>query len=89
MVKNCWEAKGCGREPGGQKVSELGECPAAKSSDFDGVNRGTYAGRYCWMVLGTLCDNEVQGDWAQKFRKCVICEFLNKVREEEGENFKL
>jgi len=24
---NCWEFKKCGREPGGEKASELGICP--------------------------------------------------------------
>lgn len=28
----------CGREPDGQKVEELGVCPAAVEASFDGIN---------------------------------------------------
>jgi len=89
MAKNCWEAKACGREPGGTRVRELGECPAAKPSGYDGINRGKYAGRYCWMVEGTLCHNEIQGNWAKKIGQCVKCDFFNETREEEGSNFRI
>ncbi len=39
--RNCWEVKKCGRQPGGEKVEELGVCPAAELSEYDGINQGT------------------------------------------------
>ncbi len=58
---NCWEYMKCGREPGGEKADELGICPAAADSSFDGLNRGKNAGRICWAVAGTFCSGETQG----------------------------
>ena len=58
---NCWEFKKCGREPGGAKVAELGECPAASYRILDGQNHGTNGGRMCWLVDKTLCGAKIQG----------------------------
>ena len=87
MKKNCWEVKACGREPGGGKVIELGECPAALEKRLDGVHSGKNAGRACWVVAGTLCKGEVQGVFAKKFAACETCEFYTQVREEEFPKF--
>jgi hypothetical protein len=87
--KNCWEAMMCGRQPGGGKVEELGACPAAIHCEYDGENEGTYGGRFCWAVAGTLCKGEKQGTYAKKFKSCLNCEFLKLVNEEEGREFVL
>ena len=87
--KNCWEVKQCGREPGGKHVVELGVCPAASVSRFDGHNGGTNSGRYCWRVAGTLCAGEVQGMFAEKALTCCKCEFFLQVVEEEGPDVRL
>jgi hypothetical protein len=87
MKKNCWEVKLCGREPSGNKVSELGVCPAAIETRLDAVHEGTNAGRACWVVAGTLCKGEVQGTFAKKFEACEKCEFYLQVREEEFPQF--
>jgi len=84
---NCWEFKGCGREPGGVKVSALGECPAASDKRLNGQNNGTNAGRMCWLVNQTLCGNQVQGDFYSKLGNCIKCDFLKSVRREEGPHF--
>ncbi len=84
--QNCWENKKCGREPGGAKVSELGECPAATDKSSDGINRGKNAGRICWAVAGTFCGGKVQGTFAEKRLSCIDCNFYKKVKEEEGDN---
>jgi len=89
MKKNCWEFKQCGREPGGEKISELGECDAAKEKRLDGIHEGRNAGRSCWVVAGTLCKGEVQGTFAQKYKSCEKCEFYQMVRKEEGGKFML
>lgn len=91
MIKrlNCWEFKSCGREPGGNKVNELGVCPATTEINFHGVNKGDASGRFCWSVAGTFCKGEVQGSFAKKFTSCIECSFMKEVTKEEGREFKL
>ncbi len=86
-MKNCWEFKGCGREPGGVKVTELGECPAASDERLNGQNNGSSGGRMCWLVKETLCGNKVQGDFYSKLGSCIKCDFLKSVHKEEGADF--
>jgi len=86
MAKNCWEAKGCGREPGGAKVADLGVCPAASETRVDGVNNGKNGGRCCWALAGTFCGGKVQGAFAEKMQNCMKCDFYDTVQEEEDEN---
>ena len=76
--KNCWELKKCGLEPGGKNTAEKGVCPAAADASCDGLNNGKNAGRICWFVKGTYCNGDVP---------CLKCEFIKKVKEEEGEDF--
>ena len=85
--QNCWEFKKCGREKGGAKVIELGECPASSETMTDGVNSGDNAGRTCWAVAGTLCGGKVQGSFAHKMYNCKACEFYKIVTKEEGRDF--
>ncbi len=84
---NCWEFKECGREPGGTKVSEFGECPAAIEKRLDGIHDGSNAGRACWVVAGTMCGGEIQGIFAKKFDNCQVCDFYKKIKEEEGVDY--
>ncbi len=83
---NCWEFKKCGRAPGGEKVAELGICPAAIETRTDKINRGTNGGRACWAISGTLCGGKVQGTFAGKLANCMQCEFYQLVGAEEGPN---
>ena len=85
MKLNCWEAMGCGREPGGKNAEELGICPAAAEEHLDAIHGGRNAGRACWVVAGTLCSGEVHGTFAHKYKDCGICEFYQKVKREEEE----
>ena len=87
--KNCWEYKRCGREPGGIKVHELGECKAATEEKLDGVHDGENGGRACWVIAGTMCGGKVQGTFAQKYGNCVICDFFKQIKEDEAEHFNL
>lgn len=87
--KNCWEVEQCGRQPEGEKVEELGVCPAAEPSEYDGTNKGTFAGRFCWAVAGTFCGGKLQGTYAEKLTNCLNCEFLKQVNEDEGRDFVL
>ena len=85
--KNCWEVLKCGRGPGRQKVDELGICPAVSPFEYEGVNVGKHAGRFCWVVAGTFCNGKVAGTLAEKLKDCLQCDFLKHVNEEEGKEF--
>ena len=80
---NCWEHKGCGREPGGRRADELGICPVTVMEEFEGAHDGKRAGRACWIVAGSLCGGRVQGTYAQKLQNCWRCDFMNLVKKEE------
>ncbi len=86
---NCWDFMKCGRQPGGQHVSDLGICPATLEKRLDSVHEGLNAGRSCWVLTGTLCKGEVQGTFAKKFKNCQICDFYQTVKNEESYNFQL
>jgi hypothetical protein len=86
---NCWEIKQCGREAGGAKVSELGECPASTENRLHGIHGGKNAGRTCWVVAGSLCDGKVQGTYVDKYNNCTMCEFYMKVKSEESADFNM
>jgi hypothetical protein len=83
MQQNCWEFKQCGREPGGSKVHEMGECPAATTSAVDGIHGGKNGGRSCWAVVGTFCDGVVQDTYTMKLHSCIGCEFRSVVEHDE------
>jgi hypothetical protein len=89
MKQNCWEMKKCGREMGGSNVSSMGVCPASTEVRLDGIHDGTNGGRTCWVVAGTFCEGEVQGNFANKFQKCQECDFFQQVKKEQGGTFKL
>jgi hypothetical protein len=72
---NCWEIKKCGRQKGGKKVSELGECIASKEG----------MGHSCWAVAGTLCGGKIQGTTAQKIGFCTSCEVYQIYNRSKGE----
>ena len=82
---NCWEYRKCGRNLGGEKVEELGICPAATEACLNGINGGTNGGRSCWTIAGTFCFGEVQGTFARKIDACMECEFFWFVADEEEE----
>ena len=84
---NCWEFKNCGRQLGGGFVFGLGICPATLEKRLDGVHGGINAGRTCWVIAGTMCESEVQGTFANKYRDCEICDFYRKIRREEFHRF--
>ena len=73
-LKNCWEFKQCGRESGGAKVAELGECIASTQG----------LGHSCWAIAGTLCGGTVQGSVAQKERNCMGCEVYGRYHRVIG-----
>ncbi len=84
---NCWEFKKCHRQPGGSKTGELGVCPAGTETRVNGVNGGKNGGRACWAIAGTLCQDKIQGTFADKLLDCLKCDFFKIVINEEGKNF--
>ena len=86
---NCWEFKGCKREPDSDKVSELAVCPSATETRLNGVHGGKNAGRACWAVAGTMCEGKRQGSFSEKYDNCMNCDFYKTVKKEEGENLEM
>lgn len=86
---NCWEILECGKHPDENNSSTCGVCPATVTNEFDGVNGGQHAGRFCWAIAGTMCGGETQGSLAQKLMDCCRCVFLQQVDMEEGFSFVL
>jgi len=82
---NCWEYMKCERQPDGNKMDEMGVCPASLDDTFDGINFGKNAGRICWAVAGTCCGGNVQGTYAEKRDSCTSCQFYKLVQDEEGD----
>jgi len=79
----------CGRGPGGENVKKIGICSAAIDSEYNGFNKGTYGGRFCWAIAGTFCNGKPQGTFAEKFMDCINCEVFKQVNEDEGRDFVL
>lgn len=84
---NCWEFAGCGKEIGGKNTQKSGVCKASLNASMDGVNGGINGGRMCWAVSGTFCGTKIEGRFAKKLLSCRSCDFLNRVRTEEGSKF--
>ncbi|MHB8875744.1 MAG: HD-GYP domain-containing protein [Myxococcaceae bacterium] len=82
--KNCWEVFGCGRNPGGDHVAELGICPTTTATSADGLNGGLNGGRICWTVAGTLCAVPGNPHAHRGPDRCASCRFYRQVRDEEG-----
>ncbi|MDK9708564.1 MAG: protein phosphatase 2C domain-containing protein [Desulforhopalus sp.] len=80
---NCWQYKKCGREPGGCMADKDGICPAAAETALNTFNNGVNAGRSCWLVAGTFCDQQIMGTFAEKIDTCKNCSFYQRVQEEE------
>ncbi len=86
---NCWEVKGCGKELGGQNTDRFGICPSSTEKRLNGVHGGKNAGRACWVLTGTYCEDKIQGTFAEKYNECSKCYFYLKVKSEEGSDFRL
>ena len=84
---NCWEFVGCGREIGGINSHKSGVCKASLDTSIGSVNGGKNAGRICWAVSGTFCQDRIDGRFAKKLLSCRSCDFFQRVRYEEGSKF--
>jgi hypothetical protein len=88
MHENCWEIKQCGREADG-KNAHLGICSAYLATPYDKLNHGKNGGRMCWYVTGTVCNDELQGNYTQKRMLCLSCEVYKRIKTEEKHKFLL
>ena len=79
---NCWEFKKCGREVGGKKVKLLGVCPAATFESADGFCGGENGGRSCAYITGTFCAGTVNGNFQDKAKNCVKCDFYKMLKKD-------
>jgi hypothetical protein len=86
---NCWEFKGCGREPGGEKVSLYGICTAAIDEGADGIHNGKNGGRCCWVVATTDSAEGTLGCYFGEFIKCRECDFYKIVKADTELLFKV
>ena len=77
--QNCWEYMKCGREPGGEKVTELGICRTVDEEFFKGVNDGKNGGRICFAIAGTFSNGVVYGSFAKKLASCKDCCFFKTL----------
>lgn len=84
---NCWEYMKCGREPGGDKVDELGVCPAATFTAADGFCNGKNGGRACVYITGTFCNGTISGTFQEKEKECIRCDFYQLLNREHGARF--
>jgi hypothetical protein len=87
--ENCWEHMRCGRGPAEAHRNGLEPCPAATEDRLHGAHGGLYAGRACWIIDGTMCNDEVAGSFASKLEECLSCPFYEQVKHEEHPEFKL
>ncbi len=74
QLLNCWEIKKCGRQKGGNKINDLGECLASRKG----------MGHSCWAVAGTMCAAEIQCTYAKKIRFCTFCEVYGTYNRSRG-----
>lgn len=88
--QNCWEFKQCGKDLYGDRKEATGACPASMEKRLNGEHGGKNAGRACWVVNGTLCDDGKKADrFSKKFEDCCKCDFYKKVKSEEAADFHL
>ncbi len=80
---NCWDYYRCDLGPGSDEP-----CSAALDETSHGMNRGLNGGRSCWEVVGVLSGAEELAPCAQQ-ESCLTCDFLRRVKEEEGISFQL
>jgi hypothetical protein len=79
---NCWEYMKCGRSCADCRPG-MDICPTATEWRLHGIHGGENAGRACWVITGTLCNNTVQSTFEEKNEECKKCPFYRKVKVEE------
>ena len=57
---NCMEYWRCGQEPEGCSVNQHRECSVATTENYNRINDGKVAVRYCWTISGILGNKTVK-----------------------------
>jgi hypothetical protein len=86
LKKNCWDIMECGREEHGNKVDELGVCPAAIDQELTAANSGNCGGRACWKVRVKV-GKSMLPQWSHPEKNCLTCSVFQTVRKEEKDCF--
>ncbi len=84
MPRDCWEFFQCGREIGGEKVEELGICPAVTASERDGNCSDKNGDRGCAFISGNFCNGVNQGSLKDEEINCIQCVFFRMVSLNDG-----
>lgn len=79
----------CGREPGGEKVQELGICPATTFDLTDGYLDGINGGKACAYIFGDFCSESHTGTSRDKKKACAACDFYNEMKYRHRVDFSL
>lgn len=78
---NCWEFKGCGREPDGKNASRDGVCPVAIETRANRIHQGKNGGRCCWAVIDSYCNVKGVDGIPGNFLTCRSCKFYALVKK--------
>ncbi|MBF0621450.1 MAG: hypothetical protein HQL54_05945 [Magnetococcales bacterium] len=94
--KNCWDFFECGRDIfSGHPKGPV--CNVSITTCHNGKNDGTNAGRYCWQMPGSICEEsaikeaggrEPRGGFSFKEERCRRCEFKELVKQEQGDAYR-
>lgn len=78
-MKNCWEVTNCGRKPEDAHAAEEAFCPAAVHSWAPGRTHEEFAGTHCWKVVGTSCEETIEGTHVEKSIDSDLCPFFTEA----------
>jgi hypothetical protein len=62
-------------------------CRASVESNFDGINNGVNAGRYCWKIKVSEDNHNSSNKTLSTIMDCIDCDFFIKVKADEKNNF--
>ena len=74
-----------GNSPNG-KNEKLGVCPAAQSSEMNGVNSSKLGGRFCWNFDKTFCKEVIMESNEKKIPNRFECLFFIVSVRKKGRN---
>jgi len=74
------------KHSGNNGKKKCSECPVPSNANYNGINGGKNGGRVCWIILGTLCNENQQLVGTRQLEGCADCDFYRAVKEEEGKD---
>jgi predicted transcriptional regulator len=71
------------RKRGGKKLGKycwvVKKCPPQRRKECPAYEYN--AGRFCWLVNGTICECKAQKSWKEKMKICRSCEVMAYLLE--------